>query len=498
METAEMRRSTLQRKDREELSEIASTLGKRPSARARKGEIIELILELVSGGVASEPDTASVNPSEAEQPSSEPEQPPNEADHVVQEEPDSAAQGDLGLSASSPDVDASGRRRRRRGRERENNKDTNDSYAGDVVPVEGFLELRPEGYGFLRVDGALPSKDDAYVPVKMVRQYNLGKGVHLRGTSRPASRNEKNPAMVELLKVNGGPPDASIDRPAFSDQTAVFPDQRLLLAGSQEPFDRTAQIVDLVTPLGKGQRALIASPPRAGKTTVLKHLVRSLEVNHSDLELLVLLIDERPEDITDMSRWVERGEVIGAPFDQPADEQVTIAEMTIERAKRSVECGNDVCLVVDGITRLARAYILDSAHGGRYGSGTFDRSVIYACKRFLSAARNIDHGGSLTIIATVVVDSGSSVDKLIYEELANTANLELRLSRDLAARRVYPAVDVAASGTHNEELLLTVSQLEQVRGVRRHLLTLAAEPDARPGDDILALLKELAAADEVS
>lgn len=498
METAEMRRSTLQRKDREELTEIASTLGTQPSARARKGEIIDLILNLVSGVDTSEAaasaDTGDIGSDSVGDIEAQSSAEVNQTESAIESE---IPNGDLTTRGEEQEVqelqeaDQPNRRRRRRGRERENNKDTNEPYNGDVVPVSGYLELRPEGYGFLRVNGALPSKDDAYVPVKMVRQYNLDKGVHLSGTCRPASRNEKNPAMVELLEVDGGPPEAAIERLAFDDQVAIFPIERLLLAGSQEPLDLTAAVADLLTPLGKGQRALIASPPRAGKTTVLKQLVRSLEVNHRDLELLVLLIDERPEDVTDMTRSVERGEVIGSPFDQPTDEQITIAEMTIERAKRLVENGKDVCLVVDGITRLARAYILETSHQNRSTVGGIDRSVIYSCKRFLGAARNIEGGGSLTIIATIVVDSGSSVDELIYEELANTANLELRLSRDLAARRIYPAIDIAASGTHNEEMVLSGAELAHSRELRRRLMTIAETKDALPGDDVLALLNEL-------
>lgn len=504
METAEMRRSTLQRKDREELTEIASTLGKKPPTRARKGEIIDLILELVSGTdtnptepsatateSAAQTDGTAAAVANPDGDDKTAETDGEEADQTTKPEPEAANNGDPASGAAAQEVEPGNRRRRRRGRERENNKDTSDPWNGDVVPVAGYLELRPEGYGFLRVDGALPSKDDAYVPVKMVRQYNLDKGVHLSGTSRPAGRNEKNPAMVELLAVNGGPPEAATERVSFDEQVPVFPDERLVFAGTQEPEDPTARMVDMLTPLGRGQRALVASAPRAGKTTVLKHLVRSIEVNHTDVELLVLLVDERPEDITDMTRWVQRGEVIGSPFDQPTDEQITIAEMTIERAKRMVEDGKDVCLVVDGITRLARAYILESSHGGRSASGSIDRSVIHACKRFLGAARNIEGGGSLTVIATIVVDSDSSVDEAIYEELANTANLELRLSRALAVRRIFPAVDIGGSGTHNEEILLSPAELEQSRELRRRLMALASADDAAPGDDVLALLSDI-------
>ncbi len=516
METARMRRSTLQRKDREQLTAIASTLGKKPPIGARKGEIIDLILDLVSDSSSNDVTNNNQNDSLVPEHPPAPKAPVLEA--PVATEPSmqvgAAQTSEQSPKVSAPLIDSAAKetngdvrstnqqgdevapRRRRRGREREANKDTNETYVGEVVSVEGYLELRPEGYGFLRVDGALPSKDDAYVPVKMVRQYNLDKGVHLVGTSRPAARNEKNPAIIELHTINGAPPEAAVNRVAFDELVAVFPNERLLLAGDQEPFDYSAPIVDLLTPLGKGQRALLVSPPRAGKTTLLKHLVRAIEQNHTDVEVLVLLVDERPEEITDMERYLTRGEVISSPFDQVADEQITIAEMTIERAKRAVEDGKDVCLLVDGITRLARAYTLATAHGGRYGSATIERTVVYACKRFLAAARNIDGGGSLTMIATALVDSGSSLDDLIYQELARTANLELRLSADLAVRRIYPAVDVAASGTHNEELLLTAEQLEHLQGVRRHLMTVASSADARVGDDVLALLSDLSAAKE--
>ena len=264
-----MRRSTLQRKDREELTEIASTLGKKPPTRARKGEIIDLILELVSGtdtNPAEPSATATESAAQTDGTAAAVANPDGddktaetdgeEADQATKPEPEAANNGDPVSQAAAQEAEPGNRRRRRRGRERENNKDTSDPWNGDVVPVAGYLELRPEGYGFLRVDGALPSKDDAYVPVKMVRQYNLDKGVHLSGTSRPAGRNEKNPAMVELLAVNGGPPEAATERVSFDEQVPVFPDERLILAGTQEPEDPTAQIVDYVDSAGQGSEGV--------------------------------------------------------------------------------------------------------------------------------------------------------------------------------------------------------------------------------------------------
>jgi transcription termination factor Rho len=524
VETAEMRRSTLQRKDREELTMIATTLGKKPASRARKGEIIDLILDLAAGGDGSsvgtaEPDAAtSTDDASAEAPTSE-----SESSDVADDADDETARKDRKASRADSRGDDAGsgessrsqgsttegsdqsgaggdgnregesgnRKRRRRGRERENNKDSNDQWDGEPIPVAGYLELRNEGYGFLRVDGALPSKDDAYVPVKMVRQFGLRKGDHLQGTSRPANRNEKNPAMVEIQSVNGGAADSVVDRVEFDSLPAVYPSDPIVFAGAQEPADPTARVVDLLTPFGKGQRALLAGAPRTGKTTVLQHLIRSLETNHDDLELLVLVLDERPEDITEMTRWVEKGEVVAAAFDRPAEEQVTIAEMVIERAKRLVESGKDVVVVVDGATRLARAYAQEAA-SSRSGV-VVDSTTVHPAKRVLAAARNLEGGGSLTMIATITVDNDSAADAAIYEELAPTANLELRLSRAAAVRRVFPAIDIAASATVHEERLRDDKALADVRALRGELAAIADEPGADAAAALHTLLDKIAA-----
>jgi transcription termination factor Rho len=515
VETAEMRRSTLQRKDREELTLIATTLGRKPSSRARKGEIIDLILDLAAGGdgdAVAEPepepetetdsgagdDATSTDDSGTSDPSER-----DEADG--EEEADGSQDATSSDSGRSGDDDArdestpareetsepGNRKRRRRGRERENNKDSNEQWDGEPIAVAGYLELRSEGYGFLRVDGVLPSKDDAYVPVKMVRLLSLRKGDHVTGTSRPANRNEKNPAIMEIQSVNGGPPDSVTDRVEFEALPAVYPDEPIVLAGTQEPADATARVIDTLTPIGKGQRALLAAGPRTGKTTLLQHVIRSLETNHPDIELLVLLLDERPEDITEMKRWVDRGDVIASPFDRPADEQVTIAEMVIERAKRVAESGKDVVVVADGISRLARAYAQEAA-SGRSGV-SIDATSIHPAKRFLSAARKLEGGGSLTMIATITVDSDSAVDTLIYDELAGTANLELRLDRAAAVRRVFPAVDIEASSTVHEEFLRDDKELDEVRTLRRELAVIAADPTQEPSADLQALLAKIAA-----
>ncbi|MEZ5245314.1 MAG: transcription termination factor Rho [Acidimicrobiales bacterium] len=534
METAEMRRSTLQRKDREELTMIATTLGKKPASRARKGEIIDLILDLAAGG-----DGSSVVPAEPDpEPAAEAVEESSAAadDDSDDDSTDDDSSDDDGADDDSGDDDdddddgsdddgsdgdaeesgggrtgrsrngdrdgsgeqnesgregESNRKRRRRGRDRENNRDSNDQWDGEPIPVAGYLELRNEGYGFLRVDGALPSKDDAYVPVKMVRQFGLRKGDHLSGTSRPANRNEKNPAMTEIQSVNGGDPEAVSERIDIDSLPAVYPSEPIVFAGPQEPADPTAQVIDLLTPFGRGQRALLAGAPRTGKTTVLQHLIRSIETNHPDLTLLVLLLDERPEDVTEMTRWVEKGDVIAAAFDRPAEEQVTIAEMVIERAKRLVEAGKDAVVVVDGITRLARAYAQEAA-GNRSGV-VVDATTVHPAKRFLGAARKLEGGGSLTMIATINVDTDSTTDAAIYEELAPTANLEIRLSRAAAVRRVFPAVDIEASATVHEERLVGDKELEASRALRRELAAVAADPTTDAAADLLALLEKIAA-----
>ncbi len=505
METAEMRRSTLQRKDREELTEIATTLGRKPPSRARKGEIIDLILDLAAGGDGS--GVAGADDETAEATEAKDATPDggdgSDTDRAGADGADAASEDEAAPSGdATPDAgqgerqgdspDPGNRRRRRRGRERENNRDTNEAWDGEPIPVAGHLELRSEGYGFLRVDGALPSKDDAYVPVKMVRQFGLRRGDHLTGASRPANRNEKNPAMVEVATVNGGPPEAAVDRPDFDGLVSVFPNERIVLAGDQAPADPTARVIDLLTPIGKGQRALVAAPPRTGETTLLKHVIRALEHNHPELDLFVVLLDERPEDVTDMQEWVTKGEVAASAFDRPTEEQTTVAEMTMERAKRMVEDGRDVVVVLDGITRLARAYNMESPHGGRAVQGSVDRTAIHPSKRFLGAARNVDGGGSLTVIATIAVETGSATDEIIYEELGDTANLELRLDRAAAVRRIFPAVDIGRSATLNEELLFSDDELEESHALRRRLASVADAPEAEPAADLQALLDEIA------
>jgi transcription termination factor Rho len=369
------------------------------------------------------------------------------------------------------DGEPGNRRRRRRGRDRDRppgQGPDDQPFQGEPVPVSGMLDLRDEGYGFLRVKGFLPSKDDVYVSVKQVRQFGLRKGDHLTGESRPASRNEKNPALLKVDKVNDQDPEVAKARPRFEDLTPLFPDEKLALETQGDPTNMTARIVDLVSPIGKGQRGLIVSPPKAGKTTIMKQIARSIETNNPEVKLIVLLVDERPEEVTDMRRWV-KGEVVASTFDRPSDEHTQVAELAIERAKRLVEEGEDVVIILDGITRLARAYNLAAPATGRIMSGGIDTGALYPPKKFFGAARNIEEGGSLTILATALVETGSRMDEVIFEEFKGTGNMELRLDRRLADRRIYPAIDVDASSTRHEELLFERKELQQVWKLRRVL-----------------------------
>jgi len=382
--------------------------------------------------------------------------------------------------------------RRRRGRDRQGGPEGDlqgtgnqeQQYQGELIPVRGLLDLRDEGYGFLRCEGYLPSPKDVYVSISQARRFALRKGDSIEGSCRPAGSTEKFPALLQIDTVSGMDPEVARLRPRFEDLTPLFPDERLHLEMPGEKENMTARIVDLLSPIGKGQRGLIVSPPKAGKTTVMKHIAHSIEANNPDVHLMVLLVDERPEEVTDMRRSV-KGEVVASTFDRPADEHTAVAELTIERAKRLVEAGRDVVIILDGITRLARAYNLAAPATGRIMSGGVDSGALYPPKKFFGAARNIEEGGSLTILATALVETGSKMDEVIFEEFKGTGNMELRLDRRLAERRLYPSIDVNASSTRHEELLFDRSQLQQVWKLRRVLNALANEGSAAAGLELL-------------
>jgi transcription termination factor Rho len=367
------------------------------------------------------------------------------------------------------------RSRRRRGRDRDRSDrqpqdqgDREPQFQGEPVPVEGLLDMRDEGYGFLRTGGYLSSGTDVYVSLSQVRRFALRKGDYISGASRPASSSEKYPALLRIDTVNGMTPDEAKARPRFEDLTPLFPDQKLRLEVPGDTNNMVARIVDLISPIGKGQRGLIVSPPKAGKTTVLKQIAHSIETNNPEVHLMVLLVDERPEEVTDMRRSV-KGEVVSSTFDRPSEEHTQVAELAIERAKRLVEMGKDVVIVLDGITRLARAYNLAAPASGRILSGGVDSAALYPPKKFFGSARNIEEGGSLTILATALIETGSRMDEVIFEEFKGTGNMELRLDRKLAERRIYPSIDVDGSSTRHEELLFERIQLQQVWKLRRVL-----------------------------
>jgi len=366
------------------------------------------------------------------------------------------------------------RERNRRGRDRYENGEPVISEDDVLIPIAGILDIL-DNYAFVRTSGYLPGPNDVYVSMSQIRKYGLRKGDVVTGAvrqPREGERREKFNALVRLDTVNGMDPEQARNRPEFSKLTPLYPQERLRL--ETEPHILTTRIIDLVSPIGKGQRGLIVSPPKAGKTMVLQAIANAITRNNPECHLMVVLVDERPEEVTDMQRSV-KGEVIHSTFDRPAEDHTTVAELAIERAKRLVELGHDVVVLLDSITRLGRAYNLAAPASGRILSGGVDSTALYPPKRFFGAARNIENGGSLTIIATALVETGSKMDEVIFEEFKGTGNMELKLSRSLADKRIFPAVDVEASGTRKEELLMSKEELNIVWKLRRVLHALDAQ-----------------------
>jgi len=365
--------------------------------------------------------------------------------------------------------DRSARRSGRAGNSSEMDRVDESVRADDVlIEVRGILDVL-DSYAFVRTTGYLPSPDDAYVSLSMVRKNWLRKGDVVTGAirqPREGERREKYNPLVRIDTVNGKPPEAMRDRPDFAKLTPLYPQQRLRMETTQQ--NMTGRIIDLVSPIGKGQRGLIVSPPKAGKTMVLQAIANAITTNNPEVHLMVVLVDERPEEVTDFQRTTT-GEVIASTFDRPAEDHTTIAELAIERAKRLVEMGRDVVVLLDGITRLGRAYNLAAPASGRILSGGVDSAALYPPKKFFGAARNIENGGSLTILATALVETGSKMDEVIFEEFKGTGNMELKLSRQLADKRIFPAIDVDASGTRREELLMGRAELDIIWKLRRVL-----------------------------
>ena len=548
MASGALEQSALEAKDREQLVAIAGALGVKSASRAKKAELIEMILEQTKPAEVAPKPAKKEDAPKAEKPAAKS---PALAGPVLGADGEPLADWEIELAEHegtpvAPDArraseqDRGDRNANRNSNRHNNNRNNNDRNTGDrgerdnnrtdgggfdnnrnrnrnrrrrgkgprdegpqgndryetiepesnepistePVKVSGYVDLRDEGYGFLRVNGYLPSREDSYISVRLTRQYGLRKGDHVSGMSKPAGRNEKNPAMLDVETINNVAADQVKNRPRFEDLTPLFPDSKLGLENAADPNNMTARIIDLIAPIGKGQRGIIVSPPKAGKTTVMKTIATSIEKNHPEVKLIVLLIDERPEEVTDMRRTV-KGEVIASTFDRPSEEHTHIAELTIEKAKRMVEMGEDVVIILDGITRLSRAYNLAAPATGRIMSGGIDAGALYPPKKFFGAARNIEEGGSLTILATALVETNSRMDDAIFEEFKGTGNMELRLDRKVAERRIYPAIDVDASSTRHEELLFERKQLQMVWKLRRVLSGLAADGNAAPGLEVL-------------
>lgn len=334
-----------------------------------------------------------------------------------------------------------------------------------LIFVQGVLDIVPEGYGFIRQINYLPSEEDVYVSPSQIRRFELKTGDFISGQARLPRDNERYYGLLRVEAINGQKPEDIRGRVSFDSLTPIHPDQRLVLETT--PDEISTRLIDLISPIGKGQRGLIVSPPKAGKTVLLKKIGNAIAKNHPDVVLIILLVDERPEEVTDMERSVQRAEVLSSTFDNPPENHIKLADMVLERAKRLVEAKKDVVILLDSITRYARASNLVIPPSGRTLSGGLDPSALYKPKRFFGAARNIEEGGSLTVIATALIETGSRMDDVIYEEFKGTGNMELHLDRKLAEKRIFPAIDIKRSGTRREELLLSREELEVMWALRK-------------------------------
>lgn len=347
--------------------------------------------------------------------------------------------------------------------------DSNTTYKitnSDDKIAEGILEVLPDGYGFLRGENYLSTPDDVYISPVQIRRFKLDTGDHIKGISRMAKEGERFPSLIFVGEVNGEAPEKAYRRKKFDDLTPIYPTERIKL--ETESNEYAMRMIDLISPIGKGQRGMIVAPPKVGKTTLIKKFANSITKNNPEIELIVLLIDERPEEVTDMKRSIN-GDVIYSTFDELPEHHVKVAEMVIERSKRLVEQGKDVVILLDSITRLARAYNLVIPSSGRTLSGGLDPNALHKPKKFFGAARNIENGGSLTILASALIETGSRMDDVIFEEFKGTGNMEVHLDRKLSEKRIFPAIDINKSGTRREDLLLTPKEMETVYALRKAL-----------------------------
>lgn len=358
---------------------------------------------------------------------------------------------------------------------------------GGNIFAEGYLELVKDSHGVLRSLSMLPGENDVYVSSSQIKRFNLRQGDFISGQARPPKEGERYLSLLKIEAINGMSPEYAISRPSFMDLTPIYPDEQIKLETDQHTL--ATRIIDILCPIGKGQRGMIVAPPKAGKTWLLKDIAAGIAANHPEIHLMVVLVGERPEEVTDLRRFV-KGEVIAANFDEPPEYHTKIAEMAVERAKRLVEMGRDVVILMDSITRLARAYNIIAPPSGRTLSGGFDPVAVYPPKKFFGAARNMENGGSLTIMATALVDTGSKMDDVIFEEFKGTGNMEVKLDRRLTERRIYPSIDVTASYTRNEDKLLSTEVLAQSWKVIRMLDTLKSETNTNPTEALVQRLKK--------
>jgi transcription termination factor Rho len=463
--------STLERKRLSDLHQIASQLGIKQYRKYRKPELAEMIYKVATeqaatqqenntnggtDGAANGAATAEAPPTNGAAPA--PVSPPTD-------ETTATADGAVEAPTEAPAPEHRRQQQRQDERRRPDRKQDRGNRGGGEEQVQsGILDVLPDGFGFLRTGGYSQSKGDVYVSTSQIKRFNLRRGDEITGQIRPAREGEKYPAMVRIETVNGQEPQKGRWRPNFDDLTPLYPMERLRL--EWKPNDIAPRVIDLVAPIGKGQRGMVVSPPKAGKTTILKQIAQSIAANYPETKLFVVLADERPEEVTDWERSVEEAEVVASTFDQPADNHIAVAELVLERVKRLVEEGEDVVVLLDGITRLSRAYNLAAPASGRILSGGVDSAALYPPKKFFGAARNIENGGSLTILATALVETGSRMDEVIFEEFKGTGNMELRLDRKLANRRIYPAINIEDSSTRKEELLMEPSEAQRVWQVR--------------------------------
>jgi transcription termination factor Rho len=452
-------KSVLEQKVLPELQEIASSLGVEGHQRMKKGELIEAIVARANGDQAARSEARTdAGTGERERPS-RPERTGGRPESDRERGPRGDGRPDRG--------DRRGRRGRGRDRERRGIPEPTEEELAEAPVQTGILDVLPEGYGFLRTAGYLPSQQDIYVSLSQIRRFALRKGDQVQGAVRRPKDNEKYLALLRIDTVNGVTPDEARQRREFEKLTPLFPEERFRL--EHETTAVTERIIDLVAPIGKGQRGMVVSPPKAGKTTVLKQIANGIIQADPKTHVMVLLVDERPEEVTDWQRTVEAAEVVYSTFDKPADQHIQVTELVLERAKRLVESGQNVAILLDSITRLARAYNLAAPASGKILSGGVDSTALYPPKRFFGAARNIEEGGSLTIIASALVETGSRMDEVIFEEFKGTGNMELRLDRELSEKRIFPAINIEASGTRKEERLMPSEELALTWRLRRVL-----------------------------